>query len=347
MPVTFHPAPHKANPVWDVGDMNARELLRTSCPEQWDICDKVLGSFIGLGDSALCTGLTSAHWGLVSTITDAYNHHHALVLRPDDVWLAILVQFNFYVNAHAEELRQHFVAHEGKKEIVVSSDDITLLPVRMTDEMEKHIVDPDLRQWILPNFSTTTSTDTVVAAVLMMATLKAYFSYTMHMTCGIPRVTLEGEKADWEQILYKAKKLREYGSEPAAWYKLLEPVLTRFVRAFDAPDAQENLDFWQKVVNYRNGGSGPTYLSGWITAFCAFGSEGQWLGPSLVHVSSNCVFKRFANTNVYSMLPLGAIYHRCTIERTEWVVLHLTAWVTILSILIASYLGLLLSTLRL
>jgi hypothetical protein len=189
-----------------------------------------------------------------------------------------------YVNAHAEELRAQFVAHEGQQEIVVELGQIESLPIQMTDKMEKYIVDPDLKGWILPNFSTTTSTDTVVAAVTMMATLKAYFSYRAAILCGIPRVTLDGERADWEEILHRAKKLEEYGNEPAAWYKLLEPVLTRFVRAFDAPDAQENLDFWQKVVDYRYEGSGSAYLSGWITAFCAFGSRGQWLGPSLDNV---------------------------------------------------------------
>jgi hypothetical protein len=294
MPVTFHPAPHKANSVRNVGDMDAIRLMKATCRGQWDSCDRILQSFIGVGDSAPCSNLTPARWGLVSTVTNAYNQHHALVIRPDDVWIAILVQFNLYVNAHAEELRAQFVAHEGQQEIVVELSHIESLPTRMTDEMEKYIVDPDLRGWILPNFSTTTSTDTIVAAVTMMATLKAYFSYGAVLMCGIPRVTLEGEKADWEQILYKAKKLREYGSEPTAWYKLLEPVLTRFVRAFDAPDSAENLDFWQKVADYRGGGSGPRYLSGWITAFCAFGSEGQWLGPSLDDVRK--FQSRFQNT---------------------------------------------------
>eukprot|EP00957_Ditylum_brightwellii_P024538 1852407-Ditylum_brightwellii.AAC.1 len=51
----------------------------------------------------------AAHYGLVSAIMDAYNHHHNLILRPDDVWQAILTQFSFYVNANAEELRDRFV----------------------------------------------------------------------------------------------------------------------------------------------------------------------------------------------------------------------------------------------
>jgi hypothetical protein len=48
----------------------------------------------------------------------------------------------------------------------------------MTTLMEEHIVDPDLRDWIIPDFSTTTVTDTTVASIAMMATMKEYFSYT-------------------------------------------------------------------------------------------------------------------------------------------------------------------------
>lgn len=32
--------------------------------------------------------------GFVHTVVDAYNHHFNLILRPDDVWVAILMQFN-------------------------------------------------------------------------------------------------------------------------------------------------------------------------------------------------------------------------------------------------------------
>ena len=291
MPITFKPAAHAANSFQNATELTSLDLLRSSCDAQWDICDEVLQSFIGRGPDATGGNLQSAHTGLVSTILSAYNQHHALILRPDDVWLAILVQFNFYVNAHAEELRDKFVAHEGKQKVVVRAlgtrftVDFGYLAKCMTGEMDKFIVDSALKEWILPSFSTTTNNDTVVAAVLMMATLKEYFAYKIQLCCGIPKVTLEGEKSDWEEILRRASKLQEYGKETTAWCALLEPVLNRFVRAFDAPDADENLDFWQRVADVRHQGSGPSYLSGWITAFCAFSAKGKWLGLPLDDVS--------------------------------------------------------------
>jgi hypothetical protein len=154
----------------------------------------------------------------------------------------------------------------------------------MADVIRENVVDPSLRAWIIPDFSTTTTNDTTVCSIVMMATLKEYFSYKFALRCGIPHVTLEGEKKDWENILQRLEKLKEYGVQTTAWYHLLVPIISRFVKAFDEPHGKENIDFWQKVAHYEGGGSGPTFLSGWITAFCVFDAQGKWLGDQFREV---------------------------------------------------------------
>lgn len=55
---------------------------------------------------------TNAHLGkrgLVSLVIRAWENHHNLTLRPDDIWTALMVQFSFYVNKNAESLRSLFV----------------------------------------------------------------------------------------------------------------------------------------------------------------------------------------------------------------------------------------------
>lgn len=89
--------------------------------------------------------------------------------------------------------------------------------------------------WTIPDFLTTTATDKVVCSIVMMSTLQHYFSYKMNLLCGIPSVTLEGEKADWEKIMARINKLPTFGEEAEEWYKLLVPVISRFVTAFDDP----------------------------------------------------------------------------------------------------------------
>ena len=106
----------------------------------------------------------------------------------------------------------------------------------------------------------------------------SYFDYKMSLMCGIPSVTIEGEKSDWERLLARLDKLDSFGEEPKAWAAMLRPILSRFVRAFDG---EPDIDFWNRVCHYHPQGSGPTYLSGWITAFCVWSSQGKWQGPPI------------------------------------------------------------------
>ena len=295
MPVTFSPANHLANSFniqnFTHYDPSPAGLLQGASYHLWRKCDEILqSSFESSHDPS--EHIVPRKNGFVNTIVDAYSSHHALIIRPDDVWLAILSQFNFFVNGNAEVLRSQFVRHEGREPLVVATygtrytADFGRMAKQMTGLMQEQIVDPALREWILPDFSTTTDLDRIVGAITMMSTMKAYFSYEFHLMCGIPHVTLEGEKHDWEKILSKLEKLKQYGEQTTVWYHLLVPVISQFVQAFHRPNGPENIDFWQRVAHYHGGGSGPTYLSGWITAFCVFNAEGKWIGNPLNLVRS-------------------------------------------------------------
>ncbi|KAJ7703431.1 hypothetical protein B0H16DRAFT_1831067 [Mycena metata] len=267
MPITFSVASHPANPLkiaHNFEGYTAKEILAGSCRQESANAKDILQfGFSGVEQSGSrdSTGkildVFPDRNGFIGTAIQAYNEHRALVIRPDDVWLAILCQFNFFVNANAELLRANFVAHEGKQDLVIEADiaDFASMAAGWSaGEIEKNVVDPTLREWVVPNFTTTTDTDRTVGAVLMMATLKEFFSYTFATTaCGIPRVTLEGEKSDWVNILARLEKLKEYGIETIA--------------------CEDNVEFWQKIAHYHSMGSGPSYYSGWINAFNIFSEK--------------------------------------------------------------------------
>ena len=108
--------------------------------------------------------------------------------------------------------------------------------------------------------------------------------------CGIPSITLEGTKLDWDKLLQRIDRLPTLGEEPTAWANLLRPILQRFVQTFDVVQnshleskdnlkAEEDLrEFYSKITSQYSFGSGSPYLSGWITAFCVWGTHGKWQG---------------------------------------------------------------------
>jgi len=309
--VSFSPASHKAQPFPSVFKNTPLQFLNSACPDAHGYTRGIIHSSVG----STLNDVKPQRNGFVHTVLECYNQHRALTIRPDDVWLAILTQFSCFVNGNAEALRSLFVLHDGKKELeltIMMEEEaekvdwgpvVQVLVETMNGEIQKNVVNLELRQWIIPAFSTTNANDRLVAGMVMMATVKEYFTFrTILLLCGIPRVTLEGEKDDWVHILNRIEKLKEFGPQTTAWYRLLHPILSRFVKAFDKPDSPEILEFWSKVAHFEDSGSGLMSLSGWITAFMAFDEKGRWHGNTQYNVS----FPLFRDTR------LKAIYRTKT-----------------------------------
>ncbi|KAK8088539.1 hypothetical protein PG997_003500 [Apiospora hydei] len=102
-----------------------------------------------------------------------------------------------------------------------------------------------------------------------MGTLQKYFLYMFDATTyGIP-------SSDYEDILGRLEKLKEYGEQPARWYKLLRPVLRYMIATFEGPaDDPVIIDFWNRIVRYDSG-SGDDTLTGWMMAFCFWDEDGK------------------------------------------------------------------------
>ena len=226
-----------------------------------------------------------ARKGLVDVATRAYNKHHDLVWRPDDVWQAILTQFSLYVTQNSEKLRDRFVDFKGKRQLVINAlgtlftVDFGKLARKMVDEqIVKNIKDPSIADWLIPKFSTTTENDRIVASISIMATLQSYFEYKFCLMCGLPSITLLGTIDDWKLLRSKVDRLLEFDTKDGLmkkWLELLTVVLDEFVETKSGVD---NMEFWDRICHYEGGGSGPTYLSGWITTFAVFNKDGKWQG---------------------------------------------------------------------
>jgi hypothetical protein len=232
-------------------------------------------------------GLRPAKNSFLEGAIEAWAHHQHFVVRPEAVWYSILVQMNFYMTLHADdkEVRGTFVDHEGKKEIKVDGPSLASIIPRFQYEIQKRVKTPWLLDWIQPKFSTSTAEDDVTANVLFMGLMQAYFTYTAHVTCGMPSVTLEGTRADWARLHAKLERLPLFGKEPAAYAARLRPVLSRFVRTFDDPTHPDIRRFWTQIVSMQKsapsgvcGAQPVTLAGGWITAFQYWDAKGRPLG---------------------------------------------------------------------
>lgn len=279
MPVTVKPSDLGADPINTRNSVqNSHALLEHACAKEYPKFSELLDSSFKDFTSTIIPSPN----GFVRGAVEAYNNHHNLQLRPEDIWFAIVGQIGLYIRRHSEELRDMLVAHEESKELIVESDapnrqsiDFGLFATDMSDKILENVIDPELREWMMPTFTTTTEQDTVVASVLLMGSLQEFFQYTCYLRCGLPSVTLLGEKADWEDILERLDKLKEFGREPTMFYTRLKPVISRFIMSFDSPDSVEVKSFWNRIANKCELGSGPVYYSGWICAFCFWDLKGR------------------------------------------------------------------------
>ena len=119
--------------------------------------------------------------------------------------------------------------------------------------------------------------------------MQRYFEYKSRTVCDIPHVTLRGTVEDWEDIYKRISFLRQFeipgssfertGNEREArmfcnkWADMLEKVVIQFV---NARKGSPDMSFWNRICSNLGGGSGPRYLSGWITTFCVFNNDGKW-----------------------------------------------------------------------
>ena len=171
--------------------------------------------------------------------------------------------------AGQEELRPHFVSHEGKKELIVQRPEF----VKGSPANDWEGVFPEFSEQIAANtapgtieliqndFSTTGPMERVVSHITLMDTVQHYFSYTMCCGCGFPQITLSGTPEDWEKIRARAEGLRKYGL--GWWLDALLPALDQFV---SASHGKPDLDFWRALCNINTGTSFPHYepLTGWV-----------------------------------------------------------------------------------
>ena len=218
----------------------------------------------------------------------AWCQHRPVVLTPDAIWLIICQQFSHIVNENPDRYRDVLVRHEGKKELLVESNDLFSeqadwngLISGFTAEIDKY-TNNDLATTLVADFSTTGIDERIASEVTLMDVVKPYFEYTaIYAVCGIPSITITGTPDDWRKVLAKTNALDAFGM--GWWTSDLKPILEEFIKA---AEGQPDYWFWKDIVKKTRPKKiqGPvcakrqprmTRFDGWFLNFFPYDNKGR------------------------------------------------------------------------
>ena len=261
---------------------HVKDLLQECSPQDAENCIEIMHSSF-TDDFARNQNVNGSANGLVQAIIEAYHEHRMVIIRPDDVWLAILTQFNHYVNANAEELRETIWSRKHQKTLSVHCDlplggyDWEHFPEKIVGMLGNYVNDDKLKEWILPDFSTTEAKDTAACSIAMMSTAQCYARYRWKGACGLAAVKLLGEKSDWENILARIEKLRDFGQQTQTFHELLDVVIAFIIDSFKDPHSADLKEKWKNLFIRTTEKDGVNFIWGFITAFCFWNDRGEQL----------------------------------------------------------------------
>ncbi len=131
------------------------------------------------------------HNGVVGTAMEAYNDHHTLCLRPDDLWISVMVGFAGHVDRNAEKMRHLFVEHGSGQSVQLDATEIGSIDTADYDSLVRQITEKldkttkaDVVAWSQCDFSTTTKSSRFISRLVLMASMKNYFTYKFYLKCG-------------------------------------------------------------------------------------------------------------------------------------------------------------------
>ena len=263
--------------------MMATESLQVRIASLVERCDGLVDAGGQMTTTAHDTVIAFGHRnGFISAVTNAFANHYPLALSPQHIWLCILQATAKHVELNSEAVRSKWVAHEGKKELVVRCDHFVLgesndwaSVVDAADgfaaQIDAHLVDGGMASLLVPSFSGTTDAERIAQKITVMDVTKSFFSFKFCTSCGFPSVTLEGTAEDWKLLRDNAETLvrerctQQWGHE---WLSALLPLLDKFNLEYAKGSAGEIGDeaFWNSMCK-RGGtqGSGArTWFNGWI-----------------------------------------------------------------------------------
>lgn len=221
--------------------------------------------------------------GFVEALHMSYQNHYPLKLSASDFIILVGQGLSKHINNNAEKLRYEFVSHAGQETIRIERDnfikgqqnDWSTVFGDFAEEIKKRVKN-DIYDVVVDDTSVATPTSKIVSEITLMDSMQNYFKYVVMTRCGIPKITLEGTKEDWELLRNKVGKLVEMNKDNKLkldwWLTPLVPLVDKICDT--GANGNADAEFWSGIYKYQSMGSGNAFVSGWITTFLPYIKKG-------------------------------------------------------------------------
>ena len=241
-----------------------------------------LGRFELFGIHTYRGGICQPSSLFFQAVHEAFAEHHALGLRPEVLMYLINSVIAETVRRHPDDYRALFSSDATKLDIHVRHDDLVRgnpespwgEAISMFEAALRPYVPSLILEEMLPEFSTGGGEARIASLVSFMDAAAPYYDYHTHTLCGIPRIVLFGEAADYRQLVTSAKALEKHFTKHlSVYFESLIPVLEHIALTAEGGDAGE--DFWGQTYKQFSH-SGTSAYSGWISAFVWYVHKEDW-----------------------------------------------------------------------
>ncbi|KAL6924224.1 hypothetical protein FSST1_001498 [Fusarium sambucinum] len=216
------------------------------------------------------TTIAGSQNGFVWAACRAYNEGKPLIVRPDDVWLAILQNIGRYSLPRTDESLL-----EAKFDVPTLDEEDFRNFSTLAEEMEylvnRKCLSRERTNSLMPDFSTTCPEDITAACVLLLGRefKEKVLGDFRFRKGGIPFTTLSGRPLDWGSLLYKLRDFGNEGEEVQLFIKNIRPILSLLHYTAREPDSVIAREFIETMVRKTPpNGEDAHLVTGWITAFC-------------------------------------------------------------------------------
>lgn len=204
------------------------------------------------------------HKNYLEYVEGAYARHYGVVVAPHTLWYVILAEIATAIKAAPETYRHLFSKSPEKISIEVQKGSCRNID-GFLDGVKQHI--PTAISNFMPSFSTATQPSIDASQIMFLDAVSPYYSYFV-LSCGIPRIRLDGTRQDWKLFESSLRVLSGMmGTSLQPYLNRVADHVEGIVSMFDTRTTdEERVEFWKGFyTNERCGSGGETLVKGWIT----------------------------------------------------------------------------------